>query len=112
TFVLGQKELGKLELKASEIRNNWRIDQLRISNPDSVLTADGMWQNWRNNPNTRMTVNWEINQLGNTLNRLGYHDVIKDGTAKLDGDLHWPGSPHEFNVEQLSGNFKLAARNG
>lgn len=112
TFVLGQKELGKLELKASEIRNNWRIDQLRISNPDSVLTADGMWQNWRNNPNTRMTVNWEINQLGNTLNRFGYHDVIKDGTAKLDGDLHWPGSPHEFNVEQLSGNFKLAARNG
>lgn len=59
-----------------------------------------------------MTVNWEINQLGNTLNRFGYHDVIKDGTAKLDGDLHWPGSPHEFNVEQLSGNFKLAARNG
>lgn len=112
TFVFSQKELGKLELKASEVSDDWHIDQLRISNADSVLTADGEWHNWRQNPNTQMNVNWEISQLGNTLTRLGYPNIIKDGTTKLNGKLSWPGSPHEFNVEQLSGSFTLEAGNG
>lgn len=111
-FVIGKKELGKLELKASEKNDDWRINELRISNPDSVLTADGEWHNWRRNPNTKMNVNWDIKQLGNTLARFGHPNVIKDGTTKLNGKLSWPGSPHEFNVEQLSGSFTLEARNG
>ncbi len=77
-----------------------------------MLTADGEWHNWRRNPNTQMNVNWDIKQLGNTLGRLGYPKAIKDGTTKLNGKLRWPGSPHEFNVEQLSGTFSLDARSG
>lgn len=111
-FVMAQKDLGKLELKASEKNDDWRINELRISNPDSVLTANGEWHNWRRNPNTQMNVNWEISQLGNTLARFGHPNVIKGGTSKLSGKLRWPGSPHEFDVEQLSGNFTLDARNG
>lgn len=111
-FIYDRKELGRLELHASEVRDNWHIDQLRISNPDSVLTASGEWHNWRRNPNTQMSFDWDINQLGNTLARFGYPDVIRDGTSKLSGKLSWPGSPHEFNVEQLSGTLTLDARNG
>jgi uncharacterized protein (TIGR02099 family) len=112
SFIFEQKELGQLELRASETGNDWQIDQLRISNPDSVLTAKGEWHNWLNNPNTQMNVNWDINQLGNTLTRFGYPDIIKDGTTQLSGNLRWPGSPHEFNVEQLSGTISLDARSG
>jgi uncharacterized protein (TIGR02099 family) len=112
SFIFGQKELGRLELRASESGNDWQIDQLRISNPDSVLTANGEWHNWLSNPNTQMNVNWDINQLGNTLTRFGYPDIIKDGTTQLSGKLRWPGSPHEFNVEQLSGTISLDARSG
>ena len=112
SFTFGQKELGRLELRASEVREDWHIDQLKISNPDSILTASGEWHNWRRNPNTQMNVDWEINQLGNTLARFGYPDVIRDGSSKLNGRLRWPGSPHEFNVEQLSGTISLDARSG
>lgn len=112
SFTFGRKELGRLELRASETGNDWQIDQLRISNPDSVLTANGEWHNWLSNPNTQMNVNWDINQLGNTLTRFGYPDIIKDGTTQLSGKLRWPGSPHEFNVEQLSGTISLDARSG
>lgn len=112
TFVLGKLELGKLELKASEVNDDWRINEMKISNADSVLIADGEWHNWRRNPNTQMNVNWDIKQLGNTLARFGHPNVIKDGTSKLNGKLRWPGSPHEFNVEHLSGSFTLDARSG
>ncbi|MDP2247546.1 MAG: DUF3971 domain-containing protein, partial [Nitrosomonadales bacterium] len=117
SFEIGQKNLGRIELKAREMKtsrtnDDWRIDQLVISNPDSVLTADGEWRNWRRNPNTQMNINWDIKHVGNTLARYGHPNVIKDGTTKLTGKLRWPGSPHEFNVEQLSGSFTLDARNG
>jgi uncharacterized protein (TIGR02099 family) len=111
-FVLGKKELGKLELKASEKNDDWLINELKISNPDSVLTANGEWFNWLSNPNTEMNINWDIKQVGNTLARFGHPNIIKDGTTKLNGKLKWPGSPHEFNIEQLSGSFTLDARSG
>lgn len=111
-FILGQKELGRLELTASERNNAWYINQLKISNPDSILTAEGEWHNWRRHPNTQMNVLWEINDAGSTLTRYGYPKLIKGGSARLEGKLRWPNSPHEFNIEQLSGNFSLDARSG
>jgi uncharacterized protein (TIGR02099 family) len=112
SFVLGQKNLGRMELRASEKNDDWRIDQLRIVNEDSTLQANGEWHNWLRNPNTQMNINWEISDVGNTLGRYGHPGMIKNGKATLSGKLGWPGSPHEFNIEQLSGNFTLDARNG
>jgi len=112
SFVLGQKNLGRMELRASEKNDDWRIDQLRIINADSTLQANGEWHNWLRNPNTQMNINWEISDVGNTLGRYGHPGMIKNGKATLSGKLGWPGSPHEFNIEQLSGNFTLDARNG
>lgn len=112
TFVLGQKNLGQLDLAASEKNDVWFIDQLKISNPDSVLTARGEWHNWRHHPHTRMDVLWEIGKLDETLARYGHPDLIKSGSARLEGKLRWPGSPHEFNIEQLSGEFRLDAKSG
>lgn len=111
-FIFSKKELGRLELRASEVGDDWHIDQLRISNPDSILNASGKWHNWRRHPNTQMNFDWDINHLGNTLARFGYPEIIRDGTSKLNGRLRWPGSPHEFNVEQLSGTISLEASSG
>jgi uncharacterized protein (TIGR02099 family) len=111
-FQLGRKVLGKLELLATERNETWHMDQIRISNNDSLMQASGEWSNWRRNPVTQMTVNWNINDLGNTLARYGHPDLIYKGSAKLNGRLRWPGSPQDFNVEQLSGNFTLDAGTG
>ncbi|CAG0958435.1 hypothetical protein MTYP_00589 [Methylophilaceae bacterium] len=111
-FELGQRKLGSLELLASERSGNWRIEKMKIFNPDSIMTANGEWHNWKRNPNTQMNVRWDINEVGNTLERYGHPQMVKGGNAILSGKLQWPGSPHEFNIENLSGNFSLDARNG
>ncbi|HSH73120.1 MAG TPA: YhdP family protein [Methylophilaceae bacterium] len=111
-FEFGKKKLGRLELQASEQNDDWSIEKLRIINPDSTLTAEGDWHNWKRNPNTRMTISWDINDLGKTLDRFGFPNTIKGGDADLTGQLKWPGSPHEFDIPGLSGNLQLDARHG
>lgn len=111
-FEYKQKKLGRLELLASEQGANWKIDRLLLSNPDSTLSVDGEWRNWRQRPNTRVNLHWDVKDVGKTLDRYGYADIIQRGEANLRGQLQWPGSPHEFTVTSLDGNLKLDASDG
>lgn len=112
SFEIGQKKLGRLELVANEQDEDWSIEKLRIVNPDSTLTAEGEWHNWIRSPNTRVTLAWEIKDLGKTLERFGQANVVKGGEANLTGQLKWSGSPHEFGAANLSGHLQLDARKG
>ncbi len=111
-FEARGKELGRLELLASQQGGDWNIQRLRISNPDSTLNVDGDWHSWKRNPDTRINVNWDIDDVGKTLERFGYPGTIKGGNAILTGDLRWQGSPHEFNLPGLGGQLQLDAKRG
>lgn len=111
-FEMGKKKLGRLELQAREQNEDWSIEKLRIINPDSTLTAEGEWHNWKRSPNTRLNFNWNISDLGHTLERFGYPGTVKSGEADLTGQLKWPGSPHEFGTPGLSGTLQLDAHHG
>lgn len=112
SFEAREKKLGRLELLANQEGMDWSIDRLRISNPDSTLTLDGEWHNWRRRPNTVLNVAWEIDDVGKTLDRFGYTGTVKGGEAKLLGKLSWPGSPHEFSLPGLGGNLDLEVKRG
>jgi uncharacterized protein YhdP len=111
-FQLGNKNLGSLELNAFETGDDWTIQKLKISNPDSTLTADGNWHNWTRNPNTNLKFSLNISNIGNALKRFGQPDAVKGGEAEISGQLTWPGSPHEFETSDLDGNIKLDAKKG
>ena len=111
-FQLGNKQLGGLELNAYESSDDWVIQKLKIFNPDSTLLADGTWHNWTSNPNTNLRFAFNVSNIGNTLKRFSQQDSIKGGEADITGQLQWPGSPHEFDTDRLSGNFKLDVNKG
>lgn len=111
-FEVKQKKLGRLELLASQQGDDWIIERLRISNPDSTLSGTGEWNNWKYRPVTKLNLSWDISDIGNTLQRFGYPDTIKGGNADMTAQLKWPGSPHEFNVAELGGTLQLDARQG
>lgn len=104
--------MGRLELMANEHDGDWSIQKLRLINTDSVLTADGEWQNWKRKPNTRINLNWDISDLGQTLERYGYPGAVKSGSANVSGQLKWMGSPHEFELTGLGGNLQVDAQHG
>ena len=43
---------------------------------------------------------------------MGYPDTIKGGEGTLSAQLHWPGSPHQFNAKGLNGDLQLDLKKG
>lgn len=111
-FEAKDKKLGRLELLANQQGPDWNIEKLKLSNADGTLILDGEWHGWKRRPNTSLNINWDIDDLGKTLERFGYPDTIKGGSATLSGQLKWPGSPHEFSLPGLGGNLTLEAKRG
>jgi len=112
SLEVGNKKLGALELNAFEDADSWIIQKLNISNADTMLTADGTWHNWTRNPNTFVNFNLHSENIGKSLKAFGQPDAVKGGKATISGQLHWPGSPHEFETTSLNGTFKLKAEKG
>lgn len=111
-FRIKDKQLGKLELNAVSEERDWRIEKLRITNPDGTFTADGAWQNWLNQSRTQINLQLEAGDIGKLLVRLSYPEGVRRGTAKVHGSLSWPGGPQDFDYPALSGNLVLEANKG
>ena len=111
-FRYGQKQLGRLELSAVHNERDWRIERLRLTNPDSVLTAEGVWQGWLTQPRTQLNVRMDVSDIGRTLARWNYPAGVRRGTAKVEGHLSWAGSPHDFDYPTLGGQLVVDAANG
>ena len=111
-FQVGNKQLGRLELSATPQERDWRIERLRVSNPDGALAVDGVWQNWLTRPQTRVNIRFDVTDVGKMLARFGYPEGMRRGAAKIEGNLLWSGSPQEIDYPTLTGNFVLDSTKG
>ena len=111
-FQLGDKRLGRLELNATPDERDWRIDRLRINNPDGNLVVDGVWQNWLARSETRLNIRFEVADVGRMLARFGFPEGVRRGTAKVEGSLTWGGSPQKIDYPTLSGNLVIDSARG
>ncbi len=107
-FMLDGKPMGGLILFASPSQDSWSIKRFSLYNNDSTLNATGLWKNTFA-PQTSLEFDWEIEDLGKMMARLGHPEAISKGNGYLKGKLNWPSSPHTFDVLNLNGdvNFKL-----
>ncbi len=117
-FTLKDRELGKLELRATPMGDNWRIDQLVISTGHAKLEMDGLWkriddqQKVPGKSRTTMNLKLDSTNLNALFNQFGFGDYVKGGNANLEGQLSWPGHIYQFQTAALSGQFKINARDG
>ncbi len=126
SFKLKDRWMGKLELRATPQGENWRIDQLVISNGHARLFMDGLWQpRAQSDPQldrkvaasqyqsrTAMNLKLETSNLNALMSQFGHGDQIRGGSGKLEGKLSWPGHAFDFATVNLSGNFKFESNNG
>ena len=95
----------------------FRSDRLAMTSPDAVLNATGRWgrePGMAANAPQRMQMNFTLDVLnvGRFLDRLGVKDTMRDGTAKLEGDVNWRGSPMSIDYPTLGGSLTLSADKG
>jgi uncharacterized protein YhdP len=54
----------------------------------------------------------DVTDIGRALARWGLPPGIRRGTAKIEGQLDWAGSPHDFDYPSLGGQLAVEAANG
>ena len=106
------RPLGKLELLAQQKGEDYRIDYLRLINPDGVLSLDGKWQMSETSPQTQVNLKLDISNAGNILSRAGYPNSVKNGSGKLEGSFSWPGTPAMYGSDRLNGTLSLNTGKG
>ena len=104
--------LGALVLKAEPAGDEWRIDQLDISNGHAKFTSSGGWRRAGDRSLTSLAVKLDTDNLNALLGQFGYGDYLKRGEGRLEGTLVWPGYPYEFALAALAGTLKVEARRG
>lgn len=112
SFSARNRQLGRLELLAAPSGRDWRIEKLKLTTPESALSMDGVWQDWLQQPRSRVNLELETSDIGKLLARLGHPDSVKGGNARLKGQFYWIGSPAEFNYASLTGLMSLEAHKG
>jgi len=117
-FVLFDHALGRLELRATNStqasRPGWLLESLRIVNRAAELNATGSWAPGA--PTgvrpTRLQFALRLADSGGLLEIYGLQDVLRGGAGRIEGDLHWIGSPMEIDYPSLGGEFKLEVGKG
>lgn len=115
SFSLHGKNLGKLELLATNRGNTWQIDKFAISNPEATVSGDGQWVTQTGGAGiseTYLSFKLEAEDVGKLLDRFGYANTVRRGTATLGGKVSWRGAPTSIDYPSLSGSLTLDAAKG
>ncbi len=119
-FSLRGLDLGKLELDAVNRAGVWQMRRIALSNPDAKLTGSGEWRTQTGAggatrfaaTHTQLAFKLETGNVGKLLERLGYPGTVKNGSAKLEGDLAWVGPPTNVDYPSLQGKMNVDASRG
>jgi uncharacterized protein YhdP len=116
SFISEGRELGKLEVKAQPAADEWRIDSVKLSNPDGSIDASGRWRtggvNVKSGGDTSVDVAIKWVDSAKFMQRLGMPKGVERAEGSLTGMATWPGSPAQFAYETVGGKFKLKTGSG
>jgi uncharacterized protein (TIGR02099 family) len=106
------KQIGHFDLTGYPEGQDWRLRRLHITNPDGIITGDGLWHSEQNRSQTQLNLLMDISNAGKILARSGYPNTVKNGSGKLAANLSWNGQPDDFNYATLDGTLKLDTGKG
>jgi uncharacterized protein YhdP len=121
--------LGKLEVQASnravagEAVPEWRLQRLRLGNPQAQLQAQGNWAlpiaalgraaghaSALSRSSFQFTL--DLADSGGLLTRLGLPKTIQGGKGQMTGQVSWQGSPLEPDPLSMTGDIKIKINEG
>ena len=61
---------------------------------------------------TAVSASLQIGDLGETLRRLGYQQILETRQGSMELNLEWPGAPQDFSLAQGSGSLRIDLGSG
>jgi uncharacterized protein YhdP len=106
-FFSKERNLGKLEFVAKPQGADWKVDKLVLANDAGKLEANGAWRVAGRMQQTKLDVVLDAPDSAGFLARYGYAEGVKGAATRIEGQLGWPGAPHEFDFGSLNGAFRI-----
>ncbi len=109
---LNEGRLGRLTVEAEPISSGLALPTLRLESDALTLEGHGSWDISREGSRTRLVLALDSSDLGAALRHWGHPDMIDGGRGRIDGELAWPGGPHQFIPSELDGELHVSLRDG
>ena len=106
------RDLGRISVKSQRAGNGVAFESLQLKSDAVTLDGTGSWQVRNGVPGSRFHFTLSDGNLERLTRLLGSGDSIKGGKLKGDIQLGWPGSPADFSLSTIEGEFDLEARDG
>ncbi|MBZ0067998.1 MAG: TIGR02099 family protein [Thiobacillus sp.] len=110
-FRLQERAMGRLEAVARGAPQGLMIESLQLSHSDSMFRMSGLWRD-SGISETRADLSLSVLDAGKFLTRFGFPDTLKRGSADIEGNATWEGSPADFAFGTLAGQLDFKARGG
>ncbi|RUO34016.1 YhdP family protein [Aliidiomarina soli] len=98
-----EKEIGRIEATIDPSYEGEQLRNLNIRRSGAEVDMTGGWQKGDTGYVSRVQGWVAVNDIGNLFADFGVSSVVRDSSTQLEFDLHWDGSPAEFNKQSLSG---------
>ncbi|MDH5378486.1 MAG: hypothetical protein OEX00_09200, partial [Gammaproteobacteria bacterium] len=112
SFVFDGVSYGKLELDAKRESNGLRLNKLKMSSPDTQITAAGVWTEENKNQSSQFKIDAHTRNLGKLLEQSGFAGTIAGGLTDLAIQASWFGSPLDFSFDRLTGKVSMDVKGG
>jgi len=120
SFVSEGRDLGKLEVRAQPGKDEWRIEQVKLSSADGTIDGKGRWVQRVSGAqsavaaggNTEMDVKLNWGDASKFMTRFGLPKGVERAPGTITGTLSWAGSPAQFGYAKLAGKFSLETAPG
>ena len=105
------RDLGAVNLSAENRDRFWNAN-FKLDADETKLKGTLQWRPDPAHSETRLDIGLETKSIQKLLGRLGYVDGINRGTAELNGQLSWQGTPVAIDYPTLTGTLNANAASG
>lgn len=113
SFVFSGLNLGELEFSALPVTNGWKIATLRLTRPESKLSASGAWEiDNRAQHTSHFDASITSSDVGRLFEALGYPGEIIGGELSVQSNWSWNGAPAAFQLSKTDGDLSFTLIKG
>ena len=113
SFTFADVHLGELEFSALPATQGWKIASLKLTRPESRLTASGLWEiDSRAQHISRLDASLTSSNFGSLLEALGYPGEVVGGKLTLQSNWSWLGAPGAFQLAKTDGDLTINLNKG
>jgi len=110
-LTAGERHFGDVQATLLKLDDGINLEHVTVTNPSFSISAQGDWRG-KGAGAGRIVGTLISNDVQNTLQQLGYAEVIEAKTGRMDFDLSWLGAPTADALSGAAGHVQLSLDKG